>query len=131
MTSTTPARVLIVDDNPVIRQALSGVIRHDEKLTVVGEAWTGEAALESLDALKPDVVCLDVVMPGMDGIAVLRRLRESYPAIRVVIITGAATSETVKEALALGAHGFVVKPFNAGKVLGAIHAALMPDAGQK
>jgi two-component system chemotaxis response regulator CheY len=128
MNKKASARVLIVDDNPVIRTTLSGIIRHDPTLTVVGQAWSGEAALESVESHKPDVVCLDVNMPGIGGLDVLRRLREAHPTIRVVIITGEATSEIVKEALTLGAHGFVVKPFNAEKVLTAIHTALSAPA---
>jgi two-component system chemotaxis response regulator CheY len=118
------ATILIVDDNDVIRRALRGLIRHDESLTVVGEAASGESALESIKAAAPDLVCLDVVMPGVDGLTVLRTIREEHPSVRVVIITGQATSEVVAQARELGARGFVVKPFNAAKVLATIHAAL-------
>jgi two-component system, chemotaxis family, chemotaxis protein CheY len=119
-----PARILIVDDSQVIRVALSGLIRQDAALTVAGEASTGEMALEALKALQPDLVCLDVLMPGIGGLETLKRMREEHPALRAVIITGAATSEVVKEALALGAKGMVVKPFSAQKVLTVIHSAL-------
>jgi two-component system chemotaxis response regulator CheY len=118
------ARILIVDDNDVIRRALCGLIRQDETLTVCGEAASGESALQSIKAEKPDLVCLDVLMPGMDGLAVLKTIREEHPDVKVVIVTGQATSETVSEARELGAKGFVVKPFNAAKVLATIHAAL-------
>ena len=119
------ARVLIVDDNDVIRRALGGLIRQEESLTVCGEAASGESALQSIRAEKPDVVCLDVLMPGIDGLAVLKTIRDEHPDVRVVIITGQATSETVSQARELGARGFVVKPFNAVKVLAAIQAALV------
>ena len=118
------ARVLIVDDNDVIRRALRGLMRQDESLTVPGEAACGEMALQSIKAEEPDLVCLDVVMPGMDGLAVLKTIREEHPRVRVVIITGQATSEIVAQARELGARSFVVKPFNAAKVLATIHAAL-------
>jgi two-component system, chemotaxis family, chemotaxis protein CheY len=124
MTSEVAKRILIADDNDVIRRALRGLIRHDESLTVVGEASSGHSALEAIKALQPDVVCLDVLMPGLDGLSVLRTIREEHPAIRIVLITGESTAEVVKQARELGAHGFVVKPFNAATVLGAIHAAL-------
>jgi len=94
-------------------------------LTIVGEASTGELALEAVKALQPDVVCLDVLMPGMGGLVTLKRICEEHPAVRPIIITGAGTSDVVKEALALGAKGFVVKPFNAQKVLSVIHSALV------
>jgi len=125
----TSGRVLVVDDNAVIRAALTSIIRQDERLTVVGEAASGEAALEAIKTSKPDVVCLDVLMPGIDGLAVLRRIRDEHPTMRVVIITAGATPEVVKDALALGAHGLVVKPFNASKVLSVIRSALRPAQG--
>jgi two-component system chemotaxis response regulator CheY len=122
--STAPCRILVVDDNQVIRVALRGVLRQDPSLTVVGEASTGEMALDAVKALQPDIICLDVLMPGMGGLATLKRLREEYPALRPIIITAAGTSDVVKEALALGAKGFVVKPFSAQKVLTVIRAAV-------
>jgi two-component system chemotaxis response regulator CheY len=124
MSAAGCARVLVVDDNEVVRRALRGVIAHDESLLVVGDAASGTSALESIKTLQPDLVCLDVMMPGVDGLTVLRQVRQEYPAIRVVLITGQATAEIVAQARELGAHGFVVKPFNAAKVLKTIHAAL-------
>ena len=129
--SVSSARVLIVDDNAVVRSALSGVIRQDERLVLVGEAPSGDAALEMIETTMPDLVCLDVLMQGSDGLTVLRRIREEHPTIRVLMISGQATSEVVKQALQLGAHGFVVKPFNAGKVLNAIHSALDRGAADR
>jgi two-component system chemotaxis response regulator CheY len=119
------AGILIVDDNDVIRRALRGLIRHDEGLEVIGEAASGESALQSIKAEEPDLVCLDVVMPGMDGLAVLKTIREEHPRVKVVIITGQATSDVVAQARELGAKGFVVKPFNGAKVLATIRAALV------
>ena len=120
-------RILIADDNDVVRRALRGLLRHDESLVVVGEAASGHSALESIKALQPDVVCLDVLMPGLDGLSILRTIREEHPAIRVVMITGQSTAEVVTQARELGAHGFVVKPFNAATVLTAIRTAIQRD----
>ena len=117
-------RILVVDDNAVVRRALKGVIHQDKRFVVVGEAWNGETALEAIKTLNPHLVCLDVVMPGVDGLTVLRTIKQEHPAIRVVMITGQATPDVVNEALALGAKGFVVKPFNATKVLATIYGAL-------
>ena len=124
MENKATASILIVDDNEVIRRALGGLIRHDESLAVVGEAASGETALESIRTLQPMLVCLDVLLPGIDGLAVLRAIREEHPAVRVVMITGQATSEVVTQARELGAHGFVVKPFNGAKVLATIQRVL-------
>ena len=117
-------RILIAEDNQVVREVLRGVIRHDARLRVVGEAANGDAALELVESLKPDVVCLDILMPGLDGLAVLKVIREQFPDTKVVLVTGQSTSEVVTEALKLGASGFVVKPFNADKLLRAIYNAL-------
>ena len=124
MSTEQCARVFVVDDNEVVRRALKGVISHDEALLVVGEASNGTSALESIKALEPDLVCLDIMLPGVDGLTILRQVRQEYPAMRVVLITGQATADVVAQARELGAHGFVVKPFNAAKVLKTIHAAL-------
>jgi DNA-binding NarL/FixJ family response regulator len=124
MTNEVCARILIADDNDVVRRALRGLIRHDESLAVVGEASSGPSALEAIRTLQPDLVCLDVLMPGLDGISILRTIREEHPAIRVVLVTGQSTAEVVAQARELGAHGFVVKPFSAAKVLAAIRGAL-------
>ena len=118
------ASVVIIDDNEMTRRTLRGFLRHDECLAVVGEAATGEAALPTLDALQPDLVCLDILMPGMDGLSLLRIIREKHPQTRVVMISGAPTPNAVSQARELGAHAFIVKPFSAGKVLRAVRDAL-------
>jgi two-component system, chemotaxis family, chemotaxis protein CheY len=123
-TAATTPRVLVVDDNAVVRLALSGVIRQDLSLTLAGEASNGESALEAIKTFQPDVVCLDIAMPRMDGLATLKHLREADPQLRVIIITARGTAEIVEEARALGADGFIVKPFNADRVLSTIHSVL-------
>lgn len=116
--------MVIAEDNPVAREVLRGIIRHDDRLKLVGEAANGQIALELVESLRPDLVCLDVLMPGLDGIEVLRVIAEQYPKTRVILVTGQSTSEVVTEALRQGACGFVVKPFSADKLLRAIHSAL-------
>ena len=120
----TKAKILIVDDNRIIREVLRGLIRHDDRLAVVGTAANGESALEMISTLHPDLVCLDVLMPGPDGIAILRTIHAQYPGTRVIVVSGESTPHIVSSALRAGASGFVVKPFNAEKVLRTIHAAL-------
>ena len=124
MSISKKAKILIVDDNRIIREVLRGLIRHDEGLQVVGTAASGEAALEQIGALKPDLVCLDILLPGIDGLAVLRMIHSTYPGTRVILVSGESTPSTVSRALRAGASGFVVKPFNAEKVLRTIHTAL-------
>jgi DNA-binding NarL/FixJ family response regulator len=131
MVDVRTLRVLIADDNRVIRAALRGIMRHDEGLTVVGEASTGEEALEMIETLEADIVCLDVSMPGRGGMSALATIREKYAAIGVVIITGHGNSVVQTDAVQLGADGFVLKPFHADQVLHAIYQAaqrVRPDA---
>ena len=122
--STKRARVLIVDDNWVVRRLIAGIVRSDPALECVGEVTNGEAALEAVRTCAPDVLCLDAMLPALDGLGVLEALRERALETRVVMITGYATPELIAKARALGAAGFVIKPFNASKVLTAIHSAL-------
>lgn len=114
--------IIIVDDNDIMRTLLRGILRN-EQYQVVGEARNGIQALELAESLKPDLICLDVMMPELDGLEVLRTLKRDHPAIGVVMITGNASMENVQEALELGANGIVVKPFNAAKVLEALSRA--------
>jgi two-component system chemotaxis response regulator CheY len=122
--SEAPGAVFVVDDNELTRRALTGIVGRDERLTVIGEASNGVLALKRIHALEPDVVCLDVLMPRLDGMAVLRSIREKLPRTAVIIITAESTPEVVAEARKLGAEAFLVKPFNAAKVLSTIHGVL-------
>lgn len=121
MRQETP-RVLIVDDNDVMRTLLRGILRNEDFL-IIGEARTGAAAIEMAERLRPTLICLDVVMPEMDGISALQEIKEKHPEIVVIMITGNASKENVQEALEYGAAGFVIKPFNAATVLETINRA--------
>lgn len=108
--------VLIVDDNDMTRTLLRGILRgHD--FEVVGEARNGAQAVEMAQRIKPAIICLDVIMPEKDGMAALREIREVQPEIRIVMVTGNASAENVREAIQNGAAGFIVKPFNAARVV--------------
>jgi two-component system chemotaxis response regulator CheY len=124
MSEQKRANIVIVDDNAVVREVLRGMIGRDDGLTIVGQAATGETAIDLVKSLKPDLVCLDVMLPGVDGLEVLRAIRAANPDIRVILVTGHSTSDVVERALKAGANGFVVKPFNANKLLQTIHSAL-------
>lgn len=126
-----PAHVVIAEDNAVAREVLRGIIMRDAAFRLVGEAVNGHVALELVKSLRPDLVCLDVMMPGLDGLSVMRTINDLCPETRVVLVTGQATSEVVKEALAQRAAGLVVKPYSAQKLLQALHGALSKPAGTK
>ncbi|MEC5400167.1 response regulator [Uliginosibacterium sp. H1] len=120
MTSST---VVVVDDNDTTRAMLRGILRQDG-LDVIGEAKDGESALQVVRRLKPALVCLDVQMPGSNGLEVLQTIKAELPSVRVLMVTGATERETVQAAIAGGASGYVVKPFNAANVTTAVRRAL-------
>lgn len=115
-------RVLIVDDNDVMRTLLRAILRSDNNFEVIGEARNGSIAVELAERLKPDIVCLDVVMPEMDGLEALREIKSTRAETQVVMITGSPSANNVQEAMTLGANGFIVKPFNAAKILDTLAA---------
>lgn len=115
-------RILIVDDEESIRKSLGDVLR-DEGYEVAVVA-TGEAALAALETEDPDLVLLDVWMPGMDGIATLEAARARYPELPVVIMSGHGTVETAVKATRLGAYDFFEKPLNLDKLLLGVDNAL-------
>jgi two-component system chemotaxis response regulator CheY len=122
MDKNKPQRVLVVDDDMLIREVLKAILR-SEGFKVVGEARDGEAGIAQTDALRPDVVCLDINMPGMSGLDALKVLREKFPQVRVVMITGEASTGTVRDAVSSGASGYIIKPFNAKRVSAVLRTA--------
>jgi len=119
----SPSRVVVVDDDTLMREVLKALLR-EAGYAVAGEARDGAAALGLIQRTRPDLVCLDVNMPGMTGIEVLKTVRAQHPDIRVVMITGDSSMNTVREAVGYGAVGFIVKPFKAARVVAAVRAAM-------
>ena len=120
--------VLIVDDDPIIRDVLRVILLHCG-YRVVGDTGDGGQVLTLCGALNPEVVLLDINMPGSDGLRVLDALRERYPRVAVVMVTGETSIAKVQEALGKGACGYVVKPFNDSRLINAIEAALVRMQG--
>ncbi len=108
--------VLIVDDNDMMRTILRGMLRGEE-YDVIGEARNGSAAVEMAERLKPDIICMDVVMPEKNGIEALSEIKATRPQTEFVMITGNADPETVQDSIQYGASGFIIKPFNAARVV--------------
>ncbi|MFZ0181368.1 MAG: response regulator transcription factor [Candidatus Dormiibacterota bacterium] len=102
-------RVMIVDDHPVVRKGLASFLGHEPDIEVVGMADSGEQALEMAAELHPDIVLMDLSMPGMGGIEATRRLVETEPSTRVMMLTSFGGHERMVEALKSGAVGYVVK----------------------
>lgn len=108
--------VLIVDDNDITRETLRVILRH-EVYTVAGEAYDGESALEMATRLRPDIILLDVVMPKVSGIEALQNIRMVMADVKVLMVSANQDQDVVEEANKLGISGYIVKPFNAKKVL--------------
>jgi two-component system nitrogen regulation response regulator NtrX len=113
---------LIVDDEESIIQSLDGILT-DEGFEVFS-AKSGQIALEKIDEVVPDLILLDIWMPGMDGIETLIKIKETYPALQVVMMSGHGTIETAVKATKLGAYDFIEKPLSLEKVLLSINNAL-------
>jgi len=114
--------ILVVDDETTILQSLEGILR-DEGFEVA-LALSGPEALEKMEEILPDVVLLDIWMPGMDGLEVLARVKEVYPYVQVIMMSGHGTIETAVKATKMGAYDFVEKPLSLEKLLLTIHNAL-------
>jgi DNA-binding NarL/FixJ family response regulator len=116
-------RVLIVDDHAMVRRGMRDFLDLHDDLEVVGEAADGHGALEAAAALRPDVVVMDLMMPGMDGIAATTELKARHPAIEVIAITSYVEEDRITAAIEAGATGFLLKDAEADDLAGAIRAA--------
>jgi DNA-binding NarL/FixJ family response regulator len=112
--------VLIVDDHPVVRQGLRALLEVQDDMTVAGEAGDGPAAVSLATSLRPDIVLLDLKLPGMDGIAVLRPLREA--GLRVLVLTSATEPTVASQAIRAGASGVVYKDIDPAALVRAIRS---------
>jgi DNA-binding NarL/FixJ family response regulator len=101
-------RILVVDDHPLTRSALAGLLVQGG-FDVAGEASDGEEAIESAGRLNPDLILLDLSLPGLDGLTALPRLREAAPACEVVVLTASGTEENLLGAIRAGAAGYLLK----------------------
>jgi DNA-binding NarL/FixJ family response regulator len=117
--------VMLVDDHPLVRSGLSTLIGTADDLDVIGEAEGGEQAVTMIADLEPDVVLMDLSMPGMDGVEATRLTMAANPDVRVVVLTSFADEKRVAEALAAGAIGYLLKDCDGREVLAAIRSAAM------
>jgi DNA-binding NarL/FixJ family response regulator len=124
VSAETPIRVLVADDQRVVREGLALLLRLLPGVEVVGSASDGEEALALAESLEPDVVLMDLRMPRCDGVEATRRLRQSNPSCRVVVLTTYADDRSVVEALRAGARGFLTKDAGAEEIRRAIEAVM-------
>lgn len=123
MMRTERIRVFVVDDHPMIRTGLAAMIDAEADLERVGEADDGDEALRLLPAAAPDVVLMDLVMPRMDGIAVIEALKPRMPDTRFVVLTSLLEPAQVDRAIEAGATGYLLKNASAHELVGVIRAA--------
>src|SRR5262245_13672631 len=100
-------RVLIADDHPVICEGLATIVSTQEDMLLVGVASTADEALGMIPHQKPDILLLDLVMPGMSSHAAIEKIRKSYPGVRVIVLTSFAGDEDIYRALEAGARGYL------------------------
>jgi DNA-binding NarL/FixJ family response regulator len=126
--ATTPIRVLLVDDQALLRMGFRMILAAEDDIEVVGEAGDGETGVAQASALRPDVVLMDVRMPGTNGIEATERIVAAQPASRVIILTTFDLDEYAFAALRAGASGFLLKDAKPGELVGAIRAVASGDA---
>jgi two-component system, NarL family, response regulator NreC len=113
-----PIRVMLVDDHALVREGIRQILEREPDIVVVGEAERGDVALELLQGLLPDVVLLDVRMPGMSGIETARSIRAHHPSVRILMLS--AYPDFAVEAYRAGASGYVLKTAGSGQLVAAI-----------
>jgi DNA-binding NarL/FixJ family response regulator len=118
------ARVLLVDDHALLRTGVANIINHEPDLHVVAEAENGRDALAAYEAHRPDVTLLDLRMPVMEGVEVVRQLRERDPQARVIILTTYDTDDEISQALKAGAKAYVLKDIAAEDLVSCIRSVL-------
>ena len=123
MSQESPIKVMLVDDHTVVRSGLSAFLIAFDDLELVGEAGGGEEAVRLCQELRPDVVLMDLVMPGMDGAAATQAIRERCPDIQVIALTSFKEEELVQAAVQAGAIGYLLKNVTADELAEAIRAA--------
>lgn len=116
-------RVLVVDDHPVVRQGLRSFLSSRQGIDVVGEAADGETALTEVGRLRPDVVVMDLVMPGDGGVAAIRRISAEHPEVRTLVLTSFSSEDDVIPAVAAGAVGYLLKDVAPTELEAAVRAA--------
>ncbi len=113
-------KVLIVDDHQVVREGLRRIVNLDDELEVVGEAGNGEEAITKALALSPDVIIMDLKMPGMDGITATREIKQRLPQTNILMLTLYA-EDFVRQAIEVGASGYLLKDSDCEQITKAIH----------
>jgi two-component system, NarL family, response regulator LiaR len=122
-TTIQPIRVLLVDDHTMVRRGLVTFLKVFDDLQLAGEAENGADAIQRCAENRPDVVLMDMVMPGMDGVSATRAIRQQFPLVQVIALTSFKEGELIQKALEAGAIGYLLKDISADELARAIRAA--------
>ena len=135
-TPSQPIRVMLVDDHTMVRRGIATMLRVFDDLQLVGEAESGETAIQLVPEVMPDVILMDMSLPAMDGATATRVIRQQYPHMQVIALTSFKEGEVIRKALEAGAIGYLLKDISADDLVWAIRAAhagratLSPEAAQ-
>lgn len=121
-------RVVIVDDHVVVRAGLAQLLATTDDIEVVGEAGDGSLALSTVTELMPDVVLMDLSMPGLDGVEATRQVKEAFPAVHVVVLTSFGDQSRIMAALEAGADGYLLKHADPEQIIAAMRSAVAGGA---
>lgn len=121
-------RVLITDDHTIVRQGLRQLLELEPDINVVGEAGSATEAITLASTLQPDVILMDVSMPGLDGIAAIREVLRQSPQSKVLVLTMSRREQHVLEAVAAGAHGYLLKECDADEVVRGVRRVFAGEA---
>jgi NarL family two-component system response regulator LiaR len=119
--NTSPIRVLLTDDHAIVRKGVRALLATEPDIQVVGEAASGGEAIAQAEALRPDVILMDLVMPELDGIEATRQITARLPGARILVLTSFAADEKVFPAIKAGALGYLLKDSGPEALVGAIH----------
>lgn len=109
-------KIMVVDDSRIVQLQLQKILS-DTEYQVVACCQSGEDAIEQIDKVQPDLVTMDILMPGMDGLEAARVILEAHPQVKVLMVSSLAYDDTINEANKIGTSGFVYKPFDREEVL--------------
>lgn len=122
-----PIRILLAEDHTLVRKGLRSLLEGEDGLVVVDEAVDGREAVEKAGRLQPDIVLMDIAMPGLNGLEATRQLRQRHPRVQVVILTMYADEEYIPQLLEAGARGYVVKQAAPEELIAAVRAVHQGD----
>ncbi len=137
MSKQKKIRVLLADDHPMVRKGVELFLTSSQLFDVVGQAGDGQEAVELAAALKPDVICMDIVMPGMDGIAATEQIKLALPSVEILAVTSYIDLEKILAAIQAGVSGYVMKDASPAELIRAIQTVargeiyLHPEATRK